>query len=83
MIIINNSNYLKYKTLKFRCGIGKAGIGIKKTEGDNITPKGTYKIVKIYCRKDRIKNIVSKFTLFEIKKIWDGVTILKVKIITN
>jgi L,D-peptidoglycan transpeptidase YkuD (ErfK/YbiS/YcfS/YnhG family) len=68
MIIINNSNYLKYKTLKFRCGIGKAGIGIKKTEGDNITPRGTYKIVKIYYRKDRIKNIVSKFTLFEIKK---------------
>jgi L,D-peptidoglycan transpeptidase YkuD (ErfK/YbiS/YcfS/YnhG family) len=68
MIIINNSNYLKYKNLKFRCGIGKAGIGIKKTEGDNITPRGTYKIVKIYYRKDRIKNIVSKFTLFEIKK---------------
>ena len=68
MIIINNSNYLKYKNLKFRCALGKAGIGNKKIEGDNITPKGSFKIVKIYYRKDRIKNIVSKFKLFEIKK---------------
>ena len=37
-------------------------------EGDNITPKGIYKILKIYYRKDRIKKISSKFKLNEIKK---------------
>jgi len=68
MIIINKSSYLKYKNFRFRCALGKAGIGKKKKEGDNITPKGLYKIVKIYYRKDRIKKISSKFELIKITK---------------
>jgi L,D-peptidoglycan transpeptidase YkuD (ErfK/YbiS/YcfS/YnhG family) len=68
MIIINKSSYLKYKNFRFRCALGKAGIGKKKKEGDNITPIGVYKIVKIYYRKDRIKKISSKFELIKITK---------------
>ena len=68
MIIINKSGYLKYKNLKFRCALGKAGIGKKKIEGDNITPKGTFDIVKIYYRNDRVKKISSKFKLIKITK---------------
>jgi L,D-peptidoglycan transpeptidase YkuD (ErfK/YbiS/YcfS/YnhG family) len=68
MIIINKSGYLKYKNLKFRCSLGKAGIGKKEKEGDKITPTGTYKIVKIYYRNDRVKKMLSNFTLFKIKK---------------
>ena len=60
MIIINRSGSLKYKNLEFRCALGKAGIKKKKIEGDNITPKGIYKIVNIYCRKDRIKKVSSE-----------------------
>ena len=68
MIIINKSKYLKYKDLKFKCALGKAGIRKKKKEGDNITPKGIYKIIKIYYRDDRIKKISSKFRLIKITK---------------
>ena len=68
MIIINKSGYLKYKNLKFKCALGKSGIGKKKIEGDNITPKGTFKIIKIYYRKDKITKINSAFKLIEIKK---------------
>jgi L,D-peptidoglycan transpeptidase YkuD (ErfK/YbiS/YcfS/YnhG family) len=68
MIIINKSGYLKYKDLKFRCSLGKGGIGKKEKEGDKITPKGTYKIVKIYYRNDRVKKIFSDFKLLKIKK---------------
>jgi len=68
MIIINKSGFLKYKKLKFKCSLGKAGIGEKRKEGDKITPKGTYKIVSIYYRSDRIKKISSKFKLIKIKK---------------
>ena len=68
MIIINKSGYLKYKDLKFKCALGKAGIGKKKREGDNITPTGTFKIVKIYYRSDRVKKIASKFRQIEITK---------------
>ena len=68
MIIINKSGYLKYKDFKFKCTLGKAGIGKKKIEGDNITPKGTFRIVKIYYRSDRVKKLVSKFKLNKITK---------------
>ena len=68
MIIINKSGHLNYKDLKFKCALGRAGVGEKRIEGDNITPKGTYKIIKIYYRKDRIKKISSKFKLIKIEK---------------
>lgn len=68
MIIINKSGHLKYKNLKFKCALGKAGIGKKKQEGDNVTPSGTFKIVKIYYRSDRIKKKYSKFKAIEITK---------------
>ena len=57
MIVVRKNSYLEYKNLKFRCALGKAGIRKKFKEGDNITPKGTYKILSIYYRYDRVKKI--------------------------
>ena len=68
MIIINKFGYLKYRDLKFKCALGKSGIGRKKIEGDNITPKGIFKIVKIYYRNDRIKKISSNLKLIKTTK---------------
>ena len=68
MIIINKSGYLKYKDLKFKCALGKSGIGNKKIEGDKITPRGSFDIIKIYYRSDRIKKLSSKFMLIRITK---------------
>jgi len=45
---------------KAKCAIGKRGIGIKRKEGDLITPKGKYKVKYILYRKDRIRKIQSK-----------------------
>lgn len=68
MIIINKSGYLKYKNFKFRCSLGKAGIKKKIKEGDQITPKGIFKIIKIYYRKDKIKAITSPIRKIKINK---------------
>ena len=68
MIIINKSGYLKYKDFKFKCALGKSGIGNKEKEGDNITPKGVFYVNKIYYRKDRLKELSSKFKLIKITK---------------
>jgi L,D-peptidoglycan transpeptidase YkuD (ErfK/YbiS/YcfS/YnhG family) len=68
MIIIKKSGYLEYKNLKFRCALGKAGIKKKKKEGDNITPEGTFKIIKVYYRPDKIKNFVTSIKKKKIKK---------------
>jgi L,D-peptidoglycan transpeptidase YkuD (ErfK/YbiS/YcfS/YnhG family) len=68
MIIIKKSGYLEYKNLKFRCALGKAGIKKKKKEGDNITPEGRFKIIRVYYRRDKIKNISTLIKKKEIKK---------------
>jgi L,D-peptidoglycan transpeptidase YkuD (ErfK/YbiS/YcfS/YnhG family) len=68
MIIVKKTGYLKYKNLKFRCALGEAGIKKKEKEGDSVTPKGTFKIIKIYYRPDRIKNITTDLKKIKIKK---------------
>jgi hypothetical protein len=68
MIIVKKSKYLKYKNFKFRCSLGKAGIKKKEKEGDNITPKGIFKITSVYYRSDRIKKIITPLKKIIIKK---------------
>ena len=55
MHILINKKYLTFNNYKAKCSIGKRGIGIKKKEGDLITPKGKYRIKYILYRKDRVK----------------------------
>ena len=68
MIIVKKTGYLKYKNLKYRCALGKAGVKEKIKEGDNITPKGIFKIIKIYYRPDKIKDIETPIKKIKIKK---------------
>jgi len=68
MIIVKKSGYLKYKNFKYRCAIGKAGVNKKIKEGDNITPKGVFKITKIYYRSDKIKIIKTNIKKIKITK---------------
>ena len=68
MIVVKKSGYLNYKNLKYRCALGKGGIKKKKKEGDNITPSGVFKIIKIYYRPDKIKKIISPIKIVQIKK---------------
>ena len=39
-----NKNYLTYEIYKVKCALGKMGIGRKRKEGDQITPKGRFNI---------------------------------------
>ena len=68
MIIVKKSGYLKYKNFIFRCALGKNGIKKKIKEGDNITPKGIFKITKVYYRKDKIKKIKTLIKKIKIRK---------------
>ena len=68
MHILINKKYLIYNQYKVKCAVGKRGIGLKKKEGDFITPIGQYKIKYILFRKDRIKKIQSKFKKIALKK---------------
>ena len=68
MIVVKKTGYLIFKNLKFRCSVGKAGIKNKIKEGDNITPKGIFKLLKLYYRADRIKKIDTELKKIKIKK---------------
>jgi len=68
MIIVKKSGYLTFKNLKFQCALGKAGIGKKNKEGDYITPRGTFKLVKVFYRADKIKNLKTSLKKIKIKK---------------
>ena len=63
-----NIAYLIFERKKIRCLIGKNGIGRKNREGDLKTPKGTYKIRRIYYRKDKFLNLKSGIPIFKLKK---------------
>jgi L,D-peptidoglycan transpeptidase YkuD (ErfK/YbiS/YcfS/YnhG family) len=68
MIIVKAPGNLKYKNFRFRCAIGNSGIKKKIKEGDNITPKGKFKVLKIYYRSDRIKEFSTNIKKIKIKK---------------
>ena len=63
-ILIKNKS-LSFNNYKAKCSIGKRGIGTKKKEGDQVTPRGSYKIRGILYRKDKIKDLKTKI----IKKV--------------
>jgi L,D-peptidoglycan transpeptidase YkuD (ErfK/YbiS/YcfS/YnhG family) len=68
MIIVKKSGYIKYRDSIFRCALGRSGIKKKIREGDNITPKGIFKITKIYYRQDKIKKIKTSIKKIKIIK---------------
>ena len=67
-IFVKNKHTLQIDEFKFKCCIGKKGSTSSKKEGDNKTPRGTYKIENLYFRKDRIKKPSTLLKCVEIKK---------------
>ena len=63
-----NKKYLTYGENKVKCAIGKRGINFKRKEGDLITPRGTFKVINIFFRKDRIKDLKTKIKKIPIHK---------------
>ena len=68
MHIYITNNTLSFDGYKVKCAVGKRGIGVKKKEGDLITPKGKFNILGIYYRKDRISRLKSKIKKIIINK---------------
>ncbi len=68
MHVLVNKHFLTYKDYKVKCAIGKRGIGKKRREGDLITPKGLFRIKKVYFRKDRVKSLKTKISIEPITK---------------
>ena len=68
MHIFINKKYLTYNNYKVKCAIGRRGIGKKQKEGDQITPKGIFRVKKILYRKDKVRRLPSKIKKIPIEK---------------
>ena len=68
LIYLKNNNTLCVDEFQFRCAIGKNRLKKNKIEGDSSTPKGKFKLLNLYYRKDKIKNIETKLNKIFIKK---------------
>ena len=76
-IIVKNKDTLLCDEFKFKCSVGKKGITSKKVEGDQKTPRGSYRLGPVYYRKDRLSKPITKLKIIAIKKdmVWcDDVT---------
>tara|TARA_B100000795_G_C22800349_1_gene441546 strand:+ start:1148 stop:1636 length:489 start_codon:yes stop_codon:yes gene_type:complete len=54
IIHVKNKNTLIIDDFQLKCCIGKKGTRSNKKEGDFSTPKGIFKLKKLYFRKDRV-----------------------------
>ena len=54
IIHVKNKNTLIIGDFKLICCVGKNGLTSSKREGDFSTPKGLFKLKKLYFRKDRL-----------------------------
>ena len=54
IIHVKNKNTLIIDDFILKCCIGKNGFNSNKKEGDYSTPKGLFKLKKLYFRKDRV-----------------------------
>tara|TARA_X000001036_G_scaffold410127_1_gene421743 strand:- start:2446 stop:2937 length:492 start_codon:yes stop_codon:yes gene_type:complete len=68
MHILIKKKKLIFKDYRIKCALGKRGIGVKKKEGDLITPLGLFKIKYILYRKDRVKNLITSLKKIPITK---------------
>ena len=62
------NKFLVFNNYRIKCAIGKRGIGKKRTEGDFITPIGSFKIKFILYRKDRIQKLSTNLKKIPLSK---------------
>ena len=54
IIHVKNKNTLIIGDFKLKCCVGKNGVTSHKKEGDYSTPRGLFKLKKLYYRSDRV-----------------------------
>ena len=68
IIKIKNKDTLIIDEFKLKCCLGKKGISKNKFEGDLTTPKGKFKLGKLYWRTDRVQKPKTSLFCKKIKK---------------
>lgn len=56
-INVYSDGHLKFDGETYRCALGRGGILTRKVEGDGATPIGTYPLLRLFWRSDKITSI--------------------------
>lgn len=59
-IHVYQDGWLVFGDQSYRCALGKNGIHHHKTEGDNVTPEGTFPLREVWYRPDHVAKITTK-----------------------
>jgi len=62
-LIVSPDGNLEFEEQVFKCALGRSGRGLKKTEGDGITPIGSWLVRRVLYRPDRLEKPVCKLPL--------------------
>ena len=54
MIYVTSTRTLTWRKKRYRCSIGRSGIFTNKYEGDGATPAGTFPLLRVLYRSDRL-----------------------------
>ncbi len=58
---------LYYNGVSYPCALGRSGVGLKKCEGDGITPTGTFALRRLHVRADRVPSFKAGLPKRDIK----------------
>ena len=67
MITVTPPTTLTWNDNKFNCVLGWNGVTSDKWEGDGCTPAGTYRLRKVFYRKDRVTGLKSTLPIHPIR----------------
>jgi len=65
---VDPNGYLVSGAKRYKCALGRNGIGHKQTEGDGLTPVGSHALGRIFWRADRMARPKTDLPCIEITK---------------
>jgi len=65
-IIVTADGFISQNDLRFRCALGRQGIGWKHCEGDGLTPIGDFYLGRLFWRADRIEQPITQLPCVKI-----------------
>lgn len=56
-IEVYTNGCLKFEGETYRCALGRGGVSSDKREGDGATPTGTYPLLRLFWRRDKVTSV--------------------------
>ena len=65
-ISVDPAGFVACGASRWRCALGRGGVGIKQAEGDGLSPQGAFALGRVWWRADRLHRPETKLRTFEL-----------------